>query len=277
MPAAPDIAALLSFADELADAARAVILPYFRTELAVEAKHGPKPGYDPVTEADKGAERAMRALIAQRYPDHGILGEEYGHKPAQSGYTWILDPVDGTRQFIAGLPLWGTLIGLAHEDKAIIGVIDQPYIGERFRGFPGGADFKRDGAARTPIRVRECPTLREATATTTDDHLFSGAEAGAFEHVRATARITRFGGDCYGYAMVAAGGVDIAVESGLAAWDIAALAPVVEGAGGAFLDWRGAPVCQGDWVRPEPRFQVMAVGDMRVANEALVSLRRAAR
>jgi myo-inositol-1(or 4)-monophosphatase len=277
MPTAPDIAALLSFADELADSARTAILPYFRTDLAVEAKHGPKLGFDPVTEADKGAERAMRALIEQHYPDHGILGEEYGHKPSRSGLTWILDPIDGTRQFIAGLPLWGTLIGLAHEDKAIVGVIDQGYIGERFRGFPGGADFRRDGGARAPIRVRSCATLREATAATTDDHLFTGAEAGAFEHVRATARVTRFGGDCYGYAMVALGATDIVVESGLAPWDIAALAPVVEGAGGAFLDWRGAPVCSGDWVQPDKRFQVMAVGDKRVADEALVSLRRAAR
>lgn len=275
--AAHDIASLLAFADDLADAARAAILPHFRAGVAVESKHSIY-RFDPVTEADKGAERAIRALIEQRFPDHGILGEEYGHKPARSGYTWILDPVDGTRQFIAGLPLWGTLIGLAHDGKPLIGVIDQAYIGERFRGFPGGADFQRGGGARQPIKVRACESLREATATTTDPNLFTGAEAGGFEHVRATAKLTRFGCDCYGYAMVALGAMDIVVESGLAPWDVAALIPVLEGAGGAALDWRGAPLREGDWLLdPDARTQILAVGDMRVANEALVSLRRAAR
>jgi myo-inositol-1(or 4)-monophosphatase len=276
MPA-HDIDALLAFADELADAARAVILPHFRANVAVEHKPG-KYNFDPVTEADKGAERAIRALIEARFPEDGILGEEYGHKPARSGYTWILDPVDGTRQFISGLPLWGTLIGLAYEGKPLIGVIDQAYIGERFRGFPGGADFLRNGGARHAIKARACESLREAIGSTTDPNLFTGAEAGGFEHIRATAKLTRFGCDCYGYAMVALGTMDIVVESGLAPWDVAALIPVLEGAGGAALDWRGNPLRNGDWLLDaNARTQMLAVGDMRVANEAVVSLRRAAR
>jgi histidinol phosphatase-like enzyme (inositol monophosphatase family) len=274
-PSSDQIAELLAFTDELADAARAVILPLFRANIAAENKL--RSGFDPVTEADKGAERAIRALIEKRYPRHGILGEEYGLKPPQDGFTWVLDPVDGTRQFIAGLPLWGTLIGLTYEGATLIGAIDQAYIGERFRGWPGGADFKRDGGARMPIKTRACVSLREAILSTTDHNIFTGAEAGGFEHLRATAKLTRFGGDCYAYAMVAMGNMDLVAESGLAPWDVAALIPVIEGAGGLVSDWRGDAIGGGDWfVTPSGRTQILAVGDARVRDEALVSLKRAA-
>ena len=278
-PSADQIAELLAFSDELADAARGVILPLFRTGLDVQSKQTPsKPGFDPVTEADKGAERAIRTLIERRYPTHGILGEEYGLKPPQDGFAWVLDPVDGTRQFIAGLPLWGTLIALTHDGAPLIGLIDQGYIGERFRGWPGGADFKRDDGVRKPLRVRNCGALRDAIVATTDPNLFSGAEAGGFEHVRQTAKLARFGCDCYAYAMVAMGGVDLVAESPLAPWDVGALIPVVKGAGGIATDWRGNEIGGGDFfVSPQARTQFLAAGDARVHTEALLPLKRAAK
>jgi histidinol phosphatase-like enzyme (inositol monophosphatase family) len=276
MPApTPDQAAeLLGFADTLAEAARGVVLPHFRTNIVADNKAAR--GFDPVTAADRACEQRMRAMIEAAHPGHGILGEEFGHKESRDGYTWYLDPIDGTRAFIAGLPLWGVLIGLAYEGRPLIGIIDQPYIGERFRGWPGGADFSRAGAARA-LRVRTCPSLRDAVASTTDPHLFRGGESGGFEHVRATAKLTRFGCDCYAYAMVAMGQLDLVVESGLGPWDVAALIPVLEGAGGSITNWRGAPVWEGEWFSsPKGRTQVIAFGDARVQAEALVSLQRAA-
>ncbi|MGE3303301.1 MAG: histidinol-phosphatase [Hyphomonadaceae bacterium] len=276
-PPPEKIAELRAFAGALADAAHAAILPHFRTALDVEAKAGVKPGFDPVTVADRNAEAAMRALIEKTYPDHAILGEEFGEKPGAGEYAWVLDPIDGTRAFISGLPLWGVLIGLVREGAPLIGVIDQPYIGERFTGFPGGAAYEsRAGSGK--LRARPCARLTEATFSTTDPHLFAGAEAGAVEMVRQTAKLTRFGCDCYAYAMVASGHIDIVIESGLASWDVAALAPVVEGAGGALRDWTGRPLHETDWfMQPAGRGQIVAVGDARVLDDALVALKRAAR
>ncbi len=275
MPSADEIAELRAFAGELADAARGVILPFFRAPHAVESKqaraHDPD-GYDPVTEADKGAERAMRALIEARYPDHGILGEEFDAKAARGGYTWILDPIDGTRAFISGLPLWGVLIALAYEGKPIIGVIDQPYIGERFSGWPGGAELSARGGVR-PLRVRDCAALSDAKLATTDQRLFRGSEDHAFSAVRDAVRLTRYGCDCYAYAMVALGGLDIVIESGLAPWDVAALAPVLEGAGGLLTDWRGRPIHESaNLLDKTTRVQALATGDARVRAAALTLL-----
>ncbi|MGE0830744.1 MAG: histidinol-phosphatase, partial [Hyphomonadaceae bacterium] len=229
---------LLAFTDELADAARAAILPYFRADVAVEAKSGAGKPFDPVTQADKEAEASIRRLIEARYPAHGIIGEEFGAKSGNAPFTWVLDPIDGTRAFIAGLPLWGVLIGLTHEDAPLIGVIDQPYLGERFRGWGSGAELITAAGAR-PLKTKSCARLTEAVLATTDPKLFNGAEAGGFEHVRATAKLTRYGCDCYAYAMVALGHVDLVVESGLAPWDAAALEPIIAGAGGVVTDWRG--------------------------------------
>jgi myo-inositol-1(or 4)-monophosphatase len=265
----------LTFADELTEAARAAILPHFRTDVATEAKDSGKPGFDPVTIADKAAEQAIRALIAQRYPGHGVLGEEFGHAPSGGDYTWVIDPIDGTRAFISGLPLWGVLIGLVREGEPLIGVIDQPYIGERFRGWPGGANFT-NASGTSDLRIASCEALREARIATTDPYLFTGGEAGGFEHLRATAKITRFGCDCYAYAMVASGMIDLVVEAGLAPWDVAALIPVIEGAGGLVTDWRGATL-NGEWFYDtRARRQIIAAGDARPHAEALVSLKRAA-
>jgi histidinol phosphatase-like enzyme (inositol monophosphatase family) len=261
------IADYRAFLDELAEAARAEILPHFRVGGAVDDKQGAGRGFDPVTAADRGAERAMRALIETRYPDHGIIGEEFGEKPSQNGFVFVLDPVDGTRAFIAGLPLWGTLIALTYQGAPVFGVLDQAYLDERFVGFPDGAELIARGVRR-PLATRACADLREAVLATTDPFLFNPAETGGFEHLRATARLTRYGCDCYAYAMVAMGAIDVVVESGLRVWDIAALIPIIEGAGGLVRNWRGGLAHEGG--------QVIAVGDSRPLEQALVSLRRCA-
>lgn len=264
----PDqIAEYRAFLDDLADIARGEILPRFRVDLEVDDKHGPGRGFDPVTAADREAERAMRALIAQRYPDHGVIGEEFGITPSESGFSFILDPVDGTRAFIAGLPLWGALIGLAYHGEPLLGVLDQGYLDERFVGFPGGAVLKSRGKEQ-PLRVRPRQDLRDAVLATTDPTLFTPAEFGGFAMVRDTARLTRYGCDCYAYGMIAAGGIDLVVESGLRVWDVAALIPIVCGAGGAFTNWRGGPAAQGG--------QVIAASDRRLIDQALVALKRCA-
>lgn len=256
----------LAFADELAEAARAAILPHFRTAMAVDAKGAG--AFDPVTEADRGAERAMRALIEQRFPSHGIVGEEYGEKPSKDGWGWTLDPVDGTRAFISGLPLWGTLIALTFEGRPLIGVIDQGFLDERYTGFPGGARVTTRGVTR-PLAARTCAHLKDATVATTDPFLFDGAEAGGFEMVRRAARLARYGCDCYAYAMLADGRIDLVIESGLKPWDIQALIPVIEGAGGMVTNWRGGPAWGGG--------QVIASGDAGPHEQALVALKRAAK
>ncbi|MGE3143041.1 MAG: histidinol-phosphatase [Hyphomonadaceae bacterium] len=268
-----------AFADELAEAARAAILPFFRAGHSIENKSAA--GFDPVTEADKAGERAMRALIAQRFPDHGVLGEEEDIKPGQNDFTWYLDPIDGTRAFIAGLPLWGVLIALAHEGRPIVGVIDQPYLGERFRGWlaPDGSGAALETRAGVrPLRVRACAGLLAARISTTDPTLFPGDELAAFTAVRTRAQLTRYGYDCYAYAMVAAGGLDAVIESRLGPWDAAALIPVIEGAGGAVTDWRGQAVWRQEWFqRRDGRGQVLAAGDRSVQADILPLLASAAK
>jgi len=266
-------APFIAVAHDLADAARAAILPFFRAPHAIEDKgqnRGAR-GYDPVTEADRAAETAMRALIAARYPDHGVLGEEFAARPAQSPYTWILDPIDGTRAFIAGLPLWGVLIALAEHGRPILGVIDQPYLGERFIGWNDGAELVTAAGTRR-LRVRACAGLAEARLATTDATLFAGADAASFETLRSRAQLTRYGCDCYAYAMVALGGLDCVAESRLAPWDVAALAPIVTGAGGSFTDWTGRPISDHDLLAPATRVHALACGDARVKAEALAAL-----
>jgi myo-inositol-1(or 4)-monophosphatase len=262
-----EIKEFTAFAEELADAARTVILPYFRAETAVAVENKLQGGFDPVTAADRAAEQAMRDLIAKRFPKHGIIGEEFPEKKSRNGLSWVLDPIDGTRAFISGLPTWGVLIGLVQEGRPLIGVVDQPYIGERFIGFPGGATFKR-GPEDRPLSIRACGQLRDAVLSTTDPHLFEGKEAQAFDQVRAAVKLTRFGYDCYAYAMLAGGHIDLVIESGLKQHDVAALIPVIEGAGGVFSNWRGGPAFMGG--------QVIAAGDQRAHAQALVALKRAA-
>lgn len=261
-----DIPRLLAFADTLADAARAAILPYFRAAHTIEHKGGAR--LDPVTEADRASEMAMRALIEQHFPDHGVLGEEFAEKKSRSGYRWVLDPIDGTRAFISGLPSWGVLIALAYEGQPIIGILDQPYLDERFRGFPGGAELVWRGE-RQVLKTRACASVGEAIVMTTDQNLFEGAEADAFARVRDSAKLTRYGFDCYAYAMVAAGHVDCVVESGLKPFDIQALMPIIAGAGGEVTTWAGGDAAGGG--------QTLAAGDARVRDAVMALLADAAR
>ena len=249
---------LIAFADTLADAARAAILPYFRAEHGVEDKG--VASFDPVTLADRAAEQAMRALIEREFPAHGVLGEEFGETKGSSGYQWVLDPIDGTRAFIAGLTSWGVLIGLYLEGQPLIGVMDQPYLDERYRGWMQGANATVRGATRM-LQTRACASMSEALLSTTDPYLFKGEEAEAFARARGAAKLTRYGYDCYAYSMVASGHMDGVIESGLKAYDIAALIPILTGAGGGVCAWDGGDASQGG--------RVLAYGDARMRDAAL--------
>lgn len=258
---------LLPLALKLADAARAAALPHFRTKAADNADNKATNGYDPVTEADRAAERAIREILGRERPQDGIEGEEYGSQSGTSGLTWHLDPVDGTRAFVAGLPSWTTLIGLEQGGKAILGIIDQGWLDERYVGVGDEAWLDCRGA-RTQLKTRNCQSLTQAILSTTDPFILTAPERGAFEHLRATARLTRYGLDAYGYARLAAGTIDMVTETGLKSHDVAALIPVIEGAGGVVTDWRGEPAKLGG--------QIAAAANRKILDEALVSLRRSA-
>ena len=244
------------------------ILPLFRVENGLVDK-GHNGLFDPVTEADKGGEAAIRKLVRERFPKHGFIGEEYGEERADAEFVWVIDPVDGTRAFIAGLPVWTTLIGLRFQGEPVLGSIGQPYLDEIFLGSPAGARLLARGETR-PLKVRACPLLTDAIIATTDPAIFDGAERGAWRQVRSAAKLARLGCDAYAYAMVALGTLDLVVEAGLKPWDIEAAMPVIAGAGGLVTDWRGAPV------GPEAG-QVAIAGDPACLEEALVALRRSAK
>src|SRR5882672_10460736 len=261
-----DLDERLAFAHRLADAAGEVIRPYFRRRIDVVDK-GPAGYFDPVTEADKRAEEAIRALIGKTYPQDGILGEELGDRPGTSGYRWVLDPIDGTRAFIAGQPLWGTLIALEHQDNPVLGILDQPFLNERFVGFGGKAEF-RNAAGAAPLSTRACAQLADAVICTTHPMLhFEEAERQLFWRVEKLCRLSRYGGDCYAYALIAMGFVDLVIETDLKRWDIAPIIPIVEGAGGIITDWNGDRMSSGG--------NVIAAGDTRVHAQALRILRNA--
>ena len=267
--AAGRLAELDTFLLELNAAAARVTLSYFRSDHGLEDKGGAQ-GFDPVTAADKGAEAAIRELIAARYPEHGVIGEEYGEDRPDAEFVWVLDPVDGTRAFIAGLPLWTTLIGLRHQGRPVLGSIGQPYLDEVFIGHAGGSRLVAGGRT-TPLKVRPCPKLTDAIIATTDpEACFDGAELGAWTQVRAAARLARLGCDAYAYAMVAMGKMDMVIEAGLKSWDIESAIPLIEGAGGLVTNWRGQPVGQNGG-------QIAIAGDRACLDEALVALKRSAK
>ena len=254
-PSNEEIAEFLDFAGGLADAAAEVTLPRFRRKLSVDNK-ATVGGFDPVTEADRKAERVIRQMIEKRYPDHAIYGEEYGVKDTGSDWQWVLDPIDGTRAFIAGLPTWGTLIALRYHGKPVIGLIDQPYVKERYLGTLTEATLNGE-----PIHTRRCSSLADAILSTTDPGLFAGQEADAFEALRRSCRLVRYGMDCYAYAVLAAGHIDIVAESGLQLYDIMALIPVIRGAGGTAISWSGG--------EPGEEGSLLALGDPSLAAPAL--------
>jgi myo-inositol-1(or 4)-monophosphatase len=229
-----DSAELTAFAEKLAAAARAETLGRWASGCAVEDKGSG--GYDPVTEADREAERAMRELIRKRYPDHGVTGEEWPDESGTSAYRWSLDPIDGTRSFMCGLPTWTTLIALLREDAPVLSVIDAPVLDETYVGGADGAWLTCRGL-RSELRTSGCSRLSEARLSTTDPFLLD--DPAAFERIRRSVRVTRYGHDGYGYARLAAGSLDLVIESGLKAHDYNALIPVVMGAGGAIGDWHG--------------------------------------
>jgi histidinol phosphatase-like enzyme (inositol monophosphatase family) len=235
---APLLSDYLAFAHDLADAARAAILPHFRvgTEAINKDAQG---GFDPVTAGDRAGELAMRNLIAARYPDHLVYGEEQGGGLSATTPTWVLDPIDGTRAFISGLPTWGTLIGLDLGQGPVVGVMDQGFTGERFFAGDDGAYLDHRGT-RKRLKCRPTTALAQATLATTMPELFTDAqEAAAFAAIKARVKLTRYGTDCYAYAMVAAGHIDLVIESGLSAYDIQALVPIITQAGGVVTSWAG--------------------------------------
>lgn len=230
--------ALAATAHRAADAARQAIMPYFRRE-ALPTYNKKSAGFDPVTEADRAGERAMREILHAARPDDGVLGEEFGRKESQSGLTWVIDPIDGTRGFIAGTPTWGVLIAVGPEDAPpLLGMIDQPYIGERFTGYDGWASFQGPHGTR-PLTVSATRRLKEAKLLTTFPEIGTVRERQGFQAVARSCRLTRYGMDCYGYALLSMGQVDLVIEAGLAAYDIQAPMAVVRAAGGLVTDWRG--------------------------------------
>lgn len=243
----------------LADAARAAILPLFRTSgLAADNKSGG--GFDPVTEADRAAERAMRAVLARRRPDDAIRGEEFGHSEGTSGFTWVLDPVDGTRGFLSGTPTWGVLIAVTDASGPVYGVIDQPYTGERWEGGGGIACFRNPQGERG-LSVRPPRPAREAVLFSTFPEIGSPAERTAFERVSSRVRLTRYGLDCYAYGLLAIGQIDLVIEAGLHDYNLCAPIAVIEAAGGVVTDWSGGPAHGGG--------RVLAAANRDIHAEAL--------
>jgi len=248
-----------TFVDRLATVAGEAIRPFFRTTLGVQNKSGTG-GFDPVTEADRAAETAMRALIRETFPAHGIIGEEFGDDRPDAAYVWVLDPIDGTKSFIAGMPAWGTLIGLLKDGEPVYGMMHQPFIGERFTGDGATARY-RGPAGERKLSARNCKSVKDAVLFTTSPLLMSGEERRLFEKVEKAARLSRYGGDCYAYCMVAAGHVDLVIEAGLNRYDVMPLIPIVEGAGGVITDWTGGPAKNGG--------RILAAGDRRAHEEAI--------
>ncbi len=255
-PSIPD--GIVEFMHELCDTAAEQTLSRFRSGLDVENKQSV--GFDPVTLADRAAEAAIRTRVAQRFPDHGIIGEEDASHNAQAEFCWVIDPIDGTRAFIAGLPSWGTLIGLTRNGVPVAGIMDQPYIGERFFAADGEA-WLQHGASRKRLKTANTPRLGDAILMTTSPHIFSADETEFYRALEKSCRLARYGFDCYAYAMVAAGHIDLVVESGLKIYDIAPLIPIIETAGGVVTNWRGGSAAKGG--------QVLAAANRQLHAEAL--------
>jgi len=252
----------LDVAHRLADAARAATLPWFRRD-GLSARNKETSGFDPVTAADTAAEDAMRRILAEHRPRDGILGEEFGHVAGTSGRQWVLDPIDGTRGFLAGTPTWGVLIALDAGQGPVLGVIDQPYIGERFVGAPGVAEMSGPLGVRA-LKVRETRALADAILFTTFPEVGTAAERAGFQAVAGRVKLVRYGMDCYAYALIAAGQIDLVIEAGLYAYDVQAPIAVIEAAGGVVTDWQGRPAHHGG--------RVLAAATRELHAEALALL-----
>ena len=252
-----------AFLDELATVSGETVLPFFRTALSIDNKGGPG-GFDPVTAADHAAETAMRTLIRRSFPSHGIIGEEYGEERADAEYVWVLDPIDGTKSFISGMPAWGTLIALLRAGEPVFGMMNQPFIRERFSGDGAKAHYRGPAGARD-LRVRACAQLAEAVLFTTSPLLMKAGDRELFGRVEQMVRLSRYGGDCYAYCMLAAGHVDLVIETGLKPYDVLPLVPIIAGAGGVITTWDGSA--------PNGGGRIIAAGDKRLHAAALEMLR----
>lgn len=249
-------------AQAVADAARPATLAHFRA-ADLSADNKASAGFDPVTAADRASEAAMRAVLAQLRPQDAILGEEEEATPGTSGLTWVLDPIDGTRSFLSGTPTWGVLVALADEHGPLLGIIDQPYIGERFCGGLGTASVTGPLGLRT-LAARPARPLAQSILFTTFPEVGTADEGAAFRRVAARAQLTRYGTDCYAYALIAAGQIDLVIEAGLQVYDVMAPIAVIEAAGGIVTDWRGGPAHRGG--------QILAAANPQVHAEALALL-----
>lgn len=232
----------VEFMRRIAEAAAAETLPRFRRQGEVSNKLSS--GFDPVTEADRGAERAIRALINAEYPDHGIFGEEYGRENATSSHIWVVDPIDGTRAYISGLPVWGTLVGLTIDGDAVAGMMSQPFTGELYHADGSGSHYEGPGGARR-LSTRATTALADATLFTTTPALYEGDKRVRFDRLEQQVRLSRYGVDCYAFAMLASGNADLVVEADLQPYDIVALIPIIEQAGGVITTFTGGPAEKG--------------------------------
>ncbi len=248
-----------AFVDELARVSGETIRPFFRTALGVENK-SLGGGFDPVTAADRAAEAAMRTLIKKTFPEHGIVGEELGAERADAEYVWVLDPIDGTKSFICGMPVWGTLIALTRRGEPIYGMMHQPFTREHFTG-DGSAAGYRGPAGDRELRTRPCAALDDAVLFTTSPLLMRETDRRGFRRVEQAVRLSRYGGDCYAYCMLAAGHVDLVIETELKPYDVLALIPIVEGSGGVITTW--------DNGRPHEGGRIVAAGDKRTHAKAM--------
>ena len=260
-PSRDTFAELLACAHNLADASGKVILPHFRRQIAVENKAQGR-DFDPVTAADRGAERIISRMLAKSHPHHGLTGEEYGSRNIEARLRWVVDPIDGTRSFMTGALSWGTLIGLLDQDEPLLGIMDQPYVGERFWAGAKASYMRAPDGKMRKLRTRACPKLSDAILNTTHPDLFApGKEAVGFGRVKSAVRMTRFGGDCYSYALLANGLIDLVIEVGLKPFDVIALIPIVEKAGGRMTTWDGKSAVNGG--------RVVASGDAKLHDEVL--------
>jgi histidinol phosphatase-like enzyme (inositol monophosphatase family) len=246
----------------LAAAAEQETLPRFRQNGRIDNKLSA--GFDPVTEADQAAETAIRRLIEKEFPDHGILGEEHGSVGLDRKYVWVIDPIDGTRAFISGIPVWGTLIGLKEGGVAVTGLMAQPFTGEIFYALEGEAFLQHRGGSRK-LKCRETESLADATLMTTTPALFKGEVRQRFDLLESKVRLPRYGCDCYAYAMLAAGYIDLVVEPGLNPYDIVALVPIIENAGGVVRTWAGG--------RPEGGGNIVAAASEALCEQAMAIMK----
>ena len=251
----------LAFALRLGELAGEAILPHYRREIDVDNKAVPGGYFDPVTAADRGAEAVIRREIQRVYPTHGVYGEEQGRTAGDSNFLWVIDPIDGTRAFILGQLHWGTLIALNDGAKPVVGVMHQPYVNETFLATSAGAFWKR-GSEQRPLRTRACPEMKDAAICTT--FIKTAHERAIFEEIASHARMTRYGGDCYNYCLLAAGFIDVVIETGLSAYDVQAIVPMIEAAGGAISTWSGGS--------PNDGGSIVTAGDPRLHETLLTML-----